>query len=398
MPVGEMAPYATIVIPTLDRSATLQMAVASAQNQTVDKIEIMIVLDGATQECREIAWGTASKDPRVTVLDLPKGQGNGKDNVHLAISKARANRIFYSDDDDLLLPYHIEKLGALLDVADVADSRVATAGLQFDLHLGPCTTSAEHPRQLLASHKHKAIFDTHFAHTKSAYERFASWDRDGDVSARPVWDFMAGFAGNSDCIWTYCPEVTAVSLHGANRTFMSPQARRSEVQSWQELIEQPSSLAALVKRSSSVVHFLRLLSQDDADCDDFEQYLELVGSYNDVFKDELARSSFALSRRKRPAEELVVQLIEVATRPAFVGYQVQQLANLLARAFSPEESASFARVAMQKCEPNHAGVLGLMSVLHYRMGDKKQARALAEKALEIGPDVQGHLSGLRDRS
>lgn len=396
MPSPAETAYATIIIPTLNRSSTLPIALKSAQQQTIDNIEILLVLDGATQACRDIAWSAARTDPRVTVLDLPKAPGNGKINVDLAITKARAPRIFYNDDDDVLLSRHVEELGPLLDKADIADSRVASAGREFDLHLGPCTTSAEHPRRLLSSFKHKTIFDTHFAHTKRAYERFGNWRPKHSASPKPVWKFMAGLAGNPDCVWTHTPSVTAVSLHGANRIDMTPNARRNEIEVWGNTVLNPQKFSELLGKSSSVVHLSRLLAQDDADCTDFDAYLDLIGAYDDVSSDVLARTLFDLVKKLPGSVEDCVDLIEVLSRPDFVGYPVKHTASLLQRAFGLNESISLLHSLVDQCDPQHAGILALTSVLHDRKGDTESALRFAEHALEKGPDVRGQLTELRD--
>jgi glycosyltransferase involved in cell wall biosynthesis len=50
-----MSPYASVIIPTHDRVATLTAAVASVQRQTVEDIEIIIVGDGPTPDMGKIA-------------------------------------------------------------------------------------------------------------------------------------------------------------------------------------------------------------------------------------------------------------------------------------------------------------------------------------------------------
>src|SRR6476661_8866865 len=119
-------PYASVILPTLDRAATLPFALASVQAQTEAYLEILLVLDGATAACRDVARAAARADVRIRVLDLPKGHGDGSESVDRAVRQAAAPRIFYIDDDDLWLPEHVARLGPLLDAHDVVDSRVCS--------------------------------------------------------------------------------------------------------------------------------------------------------------------------------------------------------------------------------------------------------------------------------
>src|SRR3954470_21801421 len=98
-----MTPYASVILPTFNRSNTLPYAVASVQAQTESALDIVIVLDGATDGCREVAVAAALADDRIRVLDLPKAPGYGEENEDLAIRSALGERIFYIDDDDVWL-------------------------------------------------------------------------------------------------------------------------------------------------------------------------------------------------------------------------------------------------------------------------------------------------------
>ena len=390
-------PYATVIIPTLDRAATLPESLASAQAQTVANIEILVVLDGATPDCREIAFSAAGQDARIRVLDLPKAPGNGERNVHHAISGARSDRIFYNDDDDVLLPCHVGTLGPLLDRADIAESRVASADRQNELHLAPCPTSGEHLRNLLATYRHKTIFDTHIAHTRSGYQKFTAWVPDNGETTRPVWDFIAGFAKNPNCVWASCSKVTAVSLHGANRRDMDAARRRTEIEWWGQICRREAAISELLDRSNSVVHLARLLNQDPAKCSDFDQYLELTDAYDDVAADPLARALFSLTRGKTCDPGLARQLADLLSRPAFVGYMINPLANALQRSFGLQASIDLVSDPVGQSEPRPTGALALLAMLQFRNNDFAGAGNSAALALKQGPDILGQLSALHEK-
>ena len=228
------APYATVILPTLNRASTLPFALASVQAQTVKSLEIFVVLDGATADCRDAAASIARTDGRVRILDLPKGRGDGAESIDHAVMQASAERVFYIDDDDLWLRDHVEQLGPLLESADVADSRVCSVGRNGGIHLAVCRGSNARVRELLGAGRLKMIYDTHVAHRKDAYGRISRW-RQGELGDG-VTEFLAGLARDPDCRWVSHDAVTALSLHGAARRDMSAELRATELAFWTNFI------------------------------------------------------------------------------------------------------------------------------------------------------------------
>jgi len=160
-------PYASVVVPTHDRAATLASAIDSIQRQSIADIEILIVGDGVSQQVRSIARKLAASDSRVVFLDWPKAPGRGGRNRDRAVNLTRGERIFYCDDDDLFLPHHVETLGAALDDSECADTQAASVSLCGHVQLALANHRRGLIRDALASGRTRAIFDTHFAHRKA---------------------------------------------------------------------------------------------------------------------------------------------------------------------------------------------------------------------------------------
>jgi len=111
---------ATVVIPTHDHGPTLSYALKSAQAQTVEDLEILVIGDGVPDETREIMAQAGAVDPRVRFLDHPKGPHRGEAYRHEALEQARGAIVCYLSDDDLWLPNHVAAMEALLANADFA--------------------------------------------------------------------------------------------------------------------------------------------------------------------------------------------------------------------------------------------------------------------------------------
>jgi len=103
----------TIAIPTHDRRQTVVLAARSALQQTRPPIEVIVLCDGCTDGTEEALEELG--DDRLVVLTLPKLPDYAYAHRNVALERARGSAIIWSGDDDLLLPDHLERLGALWD-------------------------------------------------------------------------------------------------------------------------------------------------------------------------------------------------------------------------------------------------------------------------------------------
>ena len=103
----------TIAIPTHDRRQTVVLAARSALQQTRPPIEVIVLCDGCTDGTEEALEELG--DDRLVVLPLPKLPDYAYAHRNVALVRARGSAIIWSGDDDLLLPDHLERLGALWD-------------------------------------------------------------------------------------------------------------------------------------------------------------------------------------------------------------------------------------------------------------------------------------------
>lgn len=380
-------PYATAILSTLKRSSTLPFSLASVQAQTEQRLEILVVLDGATQACREVALNAARCDARVRVLDLPKDRGAGEFNVDFAISTSRSDRIFYIDDDDLWLPNHVERLGPLLDHADVADSRVCSVDRRGGLHLGPCRGSSQRIRSLLGSAQLKLLYDTHMGHRKDAYGKFSTWFAHPETGFA-VYGLLAGFANHPDCRWASCDAVTALSIHGASRPDMSPAARANEIA---QLGAQLGEMGGVLSRTNSLFHLFRLLMIDRPDGGTLDDYLATRGGYGRDYFGGPERDLFALFTPAPPSEPAAVALACSLAEPVEYGGLFESIAAAYFTAYGQLDHERILLAAATQTGPNQALRLAAYSVALCRR-DAAEALAVARQAVALGPDPVGSLA------
>ena len=385
------APYASVILPTFDRSSTLPYALASVQRQSEPALEIVVVLDGATDPCRDIAVAAARSDPRIVVLDLIKAPSSRQGNADIAVRRARGSRIFYIDDDDLWLPDHVARLGPLLDDADIADSRVCSLDRRGALHLGPCRGSNRRLRELLAAGKLKMLYDTHLAHRSDAYPRFSSWIRT-DATGDVVWSLLSGFAQSTECRWVSCDQVTAVSIHGGARRDMSPPMRAGEISDW---LNRLPAVGDMLSRADSLFHLFRLLMIDRPSGGSLAHYLSDRGGYA-CEPSRREQDLFALFAGPPPDQTIAVELAVALSEPVESGYMFESIALACFDAYGQETHERILSQAASRPGPNIASRLAAYSVAASRR-DRKFALALAEQAVSLGPDPIGSLARWRDK-
>ena len=227
-------PYATVIVPTRDRVATLALAIGSIQAQTIPGIEIVISGDGVSEAARAEALRLAGTDQRIVFHDFPKAPHAGAANRDRAVRLARGPRIFYCDDDDLLLPHHVETLGPVLDRFDAADSAPAFVSRSGAVQIFLVNHARGPLRDALAAGQGmgKLTADTHFAHRKEAYERLQNpWGADRSSPSATI-GFFQRFAGQTSIRWRTIPSVTALSFNGRVRQSVSTADRRAELGAW----------------------------------------------------------------------------------------------------------------------------------------------------------------------
>jgi glycosyltransferase involved in cell wall biosynthesis len=104
-----MSPTVTICIPTFRRLYYLKEAVAAAQAQTLQNIEILISDDGDSEELREWSERSAGADARLRYRRNEKNLGLGG-NWNECVAAARGDWVVIQGDDDRLLPSFCEAL------------------------------------------------------------------------------------------------------------------------------------------------------------------------------------------------------------------------------------------------------------------------------------------------
>lgn len=170
-------PIASVVIPCYNAEHFVREAVASAQAQTVQDIEIVCVNDGSTDATSNVLREIADEDARVRVIDQPNGgEGPARD---AGLCAATGDWIYFLDADDLMEPVLLEvAIGAcescgadlavfrtvLLD-AQTGEERVCTWSFDRSWTTEEWFCPREHPVRLFNSFQnwvHNKLFRASF--------------------------------------------------------------------------------------------------------------------------------------------------------------------------------------------------------------------------------------------
>ena len=104
-------PLVSVVIPTTSRPELVTRAVHSVLTQTIEEIEILVVVDGPDEATH--AALAAIADPRLRIIALPES-GGAPNARNVGVAQARAPWTALLDDDDEWFP---DKLAIQLDLA-----------------------------------------------------------------------------------------------------------------------------------------------------------------------------------------------------------------------------------------------------------------------------------------
>ncbi|MGL6279903.1 MAG: glycosyltransferase family 2 protein [Gaiella sp.] len=229
----------TVAIPTHDRRETAVLAASSALRQSRSPEHVVVLCDGCTDGTAEAI--RALDDPRVAVLELPKGPGYAYAHRDRALDVAGDGVVVWCGDDDLLLPDHLERLGRLWDTGlfDLVTSPAALVQPDDELYwVGADWSVPEHRARLrrrntnvMASVSVRAALVRAVGGWNGSLARRADWDlwlRVLDQGARPADTAVA----------------TVLHFQGTNRE-QAWSERIAQNARWLERVSQPDGRAAL---------------------------------------------------------------------------------------------------------------------------------------------------------
>lgn len=186
-------PLVSVVVPTYQSERTLGAALSSALTQTYPHVEVVVVIDGATDRSQQIAEGYG--DLVRVVVQENAGVSAAR---NTAIEHARGEYIALLDADDIMLPSFVEScLDHLRECGD-DHSFVATNSIRMG-RKGLVDHAVPHPRHDLTNQRMRTL-EQNIATGHALFPRRMWQDAGGfpvGMTASEDWDFWtrAIFAG-----------------------------------------------------------------------------------------------------------------------------------------------------------------------------------------------------------
>lgn len=168
-----MAPRVTVVVPTRNRLAQLQRALACVERQSYRDFKVIVVDDGSTDGTR--AW---LERPAATLRALSTASSGGASAArNLAIQHSRGELIAFLDDDDVWQPSYLE---AQVHNLDANTNAVLSYAEYVEIH-ATGEVSLPDTRAIMGYHSLLIrMLAEAFIHTMSAVVcRRAAFDRHG---------------------------------------------------------------------------------------------------------------------------------------------------------------------------------------------------------------------------
>lgn len=103
-----MEPLVSVVIPTYQRPELVKRAVISALNQTLNQIEVIVVINGGDGEPTQRSLAELA-EPRLRIIQLPVNLGNASQARKAGVEAAQAKWVAHLDDDDEWMPQKLER-------------------------------------------------------------------------------------------------------------------------------------------------------------------------------------------------------------------------------------------------------------------------------------------------
>lgn len=97
-----LRPAVSVIVPCYNTEATLDQALTSLEDQTLENLEVLVVNDGSTDGTLAIARAHAARDPRIRVIDKPNG-GYGQA-CNRGLDEAQGTWVAILEPDDWVLP------------------------------------------------------------------------------------------------------------------------------------------------------------------------------------------------------------------------------------------------------------------------------------------------------
>ncbi|MDO8184800.1 glycosyltransferase [Conexibacter sp. JD483] len=319
----------TIAVPTHDRRETALLAVRSVLAQTRQAARVIVLCDGCSDGTAEAV--RALGDARVTALDLPKGPGYSYACRDRAL-ETDSEVVLWLADDDLLLPDHLERIGAFwdtgaFDLVQTGSVQVAPDDSLSWVHNDWSVPSLRRRLEGVNSNPMASI-----SVRRSLVLDVGGWD--GTLPRSADWDLWKRMlAAGARSVAS--PEPTHLYFKGTGRV-QAWEERIAQNSAWLERLGDPARLAQLRIELRRVRDALEAETRDRVDeawrcADDNTAWARRTEAERDHAWQRVAELDAALADARTVLEQRDTRVQELELRVAGAETEAARLGSRLAR-------------------------------------------------------------------
>lgn len=227
-----------VILPTFASPLTLELAARSVLNQTLSKLQLVIVADGESETTRGVTECLLKTDNRVVAHYFPKGLDKGRQWRNLVIERTEAELVAYIHDDDLWLPHHLASLTAHAREhnLDVVCSPVLSITPINRTELVLTDHTSGKLRSSLSALRN--VYCTHVIHSKFVYQRQSGSTRTFEQVTEFPQELFLKFSHGPSISWGHTIVPTALSFHGVamRAAGVSSESRWLQNREWHEKV------------------------------------------------------------------------------------------------------------------------------------------------------------------
>lgn len=246
-------PLFTIIIPTHDHGDLIQYCLRSILRQSCQDFEVIVIGDGISTEGQECVASFCAQDNRITLKSFPKGPRLGEAYRHDIIKHhARGSLICYASDDDLLLPRHLEYMGAALKEHDFVHPLPAFVNTRDEVNIAAGSLIIDAVRRRLLRQKHYNFIALHgTTHTREFYLRLPFGWRTTPVGTPTDLYMWQQFLAEPTCKALTHRALSMLHFPSPDRRSWTHAQRHAELRAWEALLSEPAGELEIYTRALS---------------------------------------------------------------------------------------------------------------------------------------------------
>lgn len=231
----------TVLIPTQDHGATIDVTLRSLQRQTRTDWEGFILGNGVPEAMKGRILQWTAQEPRLRFVDFPRHSQAGEPYRHHVLSQlARGDQVAYLASGDVWFGDHLELLGQGLAEAEFVHASALEVGTDHQIRVRPADVAMAVYRQLVLVANETYVPLSAVGHRMDAYSRRTDGWTPAPAGEDADRHFVRKFLGHPQVSARSLTTPSVLCFPEAGRQSMTEDDRVSELAQWEARLVAPS--------------------------------------------------------------------------------------------------------------------------------------------------------------